>query len=355
MEFNKQFEELLLITAQHGSSDLHLSPGHYPTIRVDGRLVPLTDFPVLDTENLNNLLLSILSDDRKARLSNEKDIDFGYEILNKARFRSNIYHTRNGLAGAFRLILDQIRTIDELNMPPIVKHFSKLAQGFILVVGPNGHGKYTTLAALVDQINHERSEKIITVEDPIEYIFTPDKSIIDQRELGSDFVSFQSAIRATVRENVNVIMVGELRDYETISSAVTVAETGHLVLASLHTNNAAQTIERMVDSFPPAQQSQIISQLSNTISGIISQRLVPRLNGGLIPAVEILIADSGVRTIIREKKFQQLNLAIETGAEKGMMTLNRSLSDLVARKEISMEQAEFYSLNKNELRQIVSG
>ncbi len=353
MEYKKQLEDFLILTAQHNGSDLHLSPGHYPAIRIDGRLVALTDFPILDTETLNNMLLSILSEDRKSRLQNEKDVDFSYELQNRARFRVNIYQTRVGLSAAFRLITEEIRSIKELSLPPIVDYFSRLSQGFVLVVGPNGHGKSTTMAAIINQINHERSEKIITLEDPVEYIMTPDKSIIDQRELGADFVSFQSAIRATFRENVNVIMVGEMRDYETMSAAVTAAETGHLVLASLHTNNAAQSIERIVDSFPPAQQPQVISQLSNTISGIISQRLVPRLNGGVIPAIEVLISDSAVRTIIRERKFQQLGLAIETGSDKGMITLNRSLSNLVNSREISLEQAEFWSLNRNELREML--
>jgi len=350
-----KIDEFLLITAQHGGSDLHLSPGHYPTLRIDGRLVPLTDYSVLDARILDTMISDFLPEERQQRLALEKDIDFSYEVAQKARFRANIYKTRVGLAATFRMIPENIKTIEELNLPPTLKFFSRLSQGFVLVVGPNGHGKSTTMAAIINLINQERAEKIITIEDPIEYVFTSDKSIIDQRELGTDMISFNRAIRATFRENVNVIMVGEMRDYETMSAAVTAAETGHLVFASLHTNNASQTIERIVDSFPPSQQPQLISQLSNTISGVISQRLIPRIQGGQIPAIELLIADVGVKTMIREKKFQQLNLAIDTGAEKGMISLNKSLANLVAQKEISIEQAEFYSLNISELKSVLEG
>lgn len=351
--YQKQTNELLLMTAQNGGSDLHLSPGHYPTIRVDGRLVPITTEKILDAETLNQLLLSIMSEEQRTAFGVNKDVDFSYDIEGKARFRVNIYQSHSGYSGTFRLIPQNIRTVEELNLPQSIKIFSKLSQGFVLVVGPNGHGKSTTMASLIDLINRERAEKIITIEDPIEYMYSPDKSIIDQRELGRDMVSFNRALRATFRENVNVILVGEMRDYETMSAAVTAAETGHLVFASLHTNNASQTIERIVDSFPASQQPQIISQLSNTISGIISQRLIPRIRGGMIPALEILIADTGVRTMIREKKFQQLNLAIDTGAERGMISMNKYLAKLVLEKEISMEQAEFYSLNVSELHNII--
>ena len=238
-------------------------------------------------------------------------------------------------------------------MPPIIKIFSKLSQGFVLIVGPNGHGKSTTMAALVDLINKERSEKIITIEDPVEYIFTPDKSIIDQREVYQDTFSFHKALRSTFRQNVNVIMVGEMRDYETMSAAVTAAETGHLVLASLHTNSASQTIERIIDSLPPNQQPQIRSQLANTISGIISQRLIPRIKGGLIPAVEVMIATPAIRTLIRDNRPKQMDLVIETTQEIGMINLNRSLADLVRKKEITLERAEFYSLNPNDLKNLL--
>ncbi|MBI2669725.1 MAG: PilT/PilU family type 4a pilus ATPase [Candidatus Yanofskybacteria bacterium] len=352
-DYKKQLDELLNVTAQKGGSDLHLSPGYYPAIRVDWRLIPLIDHKILDKQLLNNMVLSLLTDGPKEKFLIEKELDFAYEISSKLRFRVNVYQTRGSFAAAFRLIPEDIKSIEELNLPPILKIFAKLSQGFVLVVGPNGHGKSTTMAAVIDLINHERAEKIITIEDPIEYIFTSDKSIIDQREVYFDTVSFNKALRSTFRENVNVIMVGEMRDYDTISTAVTAAETGHLVFASLHTNNAAQSIERIINIFPPGQQGQIISQLASTISGVVSIRLIPRIKGGLIPAIEVMIATPAVRNIIRENKTQQLNLAIETGSDSGMISLNRSLADLVRRGEISYEQAEFYSLHPAELRTLL--
>ena len=353
LDYKKHVDGLLMITAQKGGSDLHLSPGYYPTIRVDSRLIPLTDHKILDKQLLDGLVSALLTDGPKEKFLAEKELDFAYELSNKLRFRVNVYQTRGNFAATFRLIPEEIKTIEELSLPPIVKIFSKLSQGFVLIVGPNGHGKSTTMAALIDLINHERAEKIVTIEDPIEYIFTPDKSIIDQREVYSDTVSFNKALRSTFRENVNVIMVGEMRDYDTISTAVTAAETGHLVFASLHTNNAAQSVERIIDIFPPEQQRQIVSQLANTISGIVSMRLLPRIKGGLVPAVEVMIANTAVRNLIRENRLQQLNLAIDTGSDSGMISLNRSLADLVRRGEISVEQSEFYSLNPNELRMLL--
>lgn len=351
--YKKQLDDLIEVTARKGGSDLHLSPGHHPTMRVDSHLIPLTDQPILDKQLLENLIFSLFGEERKAIFLAEKELDFAYELNDDIRCRVNAYQTRGSFAAAFRFIPKEIRTVEELNLPPIIKIFGKLSQGFVLVVGPNGHGKSTTLATLIDLINHERAEKIVTIEDPVEYIFSPDRSIIDQRELYQDTLSFGKALRSTFRENVNVIMVGEMRDYETISAAVTAAETGHLVLASLHTNNAAQTVQRIIDSFPPEQQRQIISQLADTISGVISQRLIPRVKGGLIPAVEVMITNAAVRSLIRDGRVQQLNLAIETGADAGMISLNRSLADLVRRKEISIEQAEFYSLNPSELRMLI--
>lgn len=352
-DYKKQIDEFLMLTAEKNGSDLHLSTGYYPTIRIDGRLIPLNDLKILDNQSTEGMAMSILDEAHKKRFLEEKEIDFAYELDQKTRFRANIYLTRSNHSLVFRLIPQNISTIEELNLPASVKIFSKLSQGFVLIVGPNGHGKSTTMASLIDLINHERAEKIITIEDPVEYIFTPDRSIIDQREVNFDTLSFDKALVSTFRENVNVIMVGEMRDYETMNAAVSAAETGHLVFASLHTNNAAQTIERIVNAFPPAQQTQIIIQLANTISGIISQRLIPRIRGGLIPAAEVLIATTAVKNLIREGKTQQLNLVIETGADVGMVTMNKSLAELVRRREISMEQAQFYSLNPNELKTLV--
>ena len=351
MDYRELILEMLTYTASQKASDLHLSPGNYPTLRLSGRLVPIKKYPILEPETLNGIVEAVLGE-RKSRFSVEKEIDFSFPLNHEARFRVNIYYTKNIPAATFRFIPSIIPDIDELNLPPIIKVFSRISQGFVLVVGPNGHGKTTTLAALIDLINRERSVKIVAIEDPIEYIFTSDKSIIDQRELFSDTLSFNKALRSTFRQNVDVILVGEMRDYETMSAAVTAAETGHLVFASLHTNNASQTMERIIDTFPASQQSQIRIQLANTISGVISQRLIPGLRGGLVPAVEVMIANSAVRTLIRESKENQLNLVIETSSDLGMISLNKSLADLVKRREISMEQAEFYSLNPRELKEM---
>jgi len=329
---------------------LHISPGHYPSIRIDGRLIQVADKQILDKEISEGIVLELVGSERKDRFISEKELDFSYEYAQKYRFRVNTYNTRGGMAASLRLIPNKIRTIEELGLPPIIKIFSRLSQGFVLVVGPNGHGKSTTLSAIIDLVNKERAEKIVTIEDPIEYIFTPDKSIIDQREIYQDTFSFHKALRSTFRQNVNIIMVGEMRDYETMSAAVTAAETGHLVLASLHTNSASQTIERIIDSFPPNQQTQIRNQLANTISGIISQRLIQRIKGGLVPATEVMIATTAVRTLIRDNRPRQLDLVIETSQDVGMMPLDRSLADLVRRKEISIDRAEFYSTNSLELR-----
>ncbi|KKT82503.1 MAG: twitching motility protein [Candidatus Yanofskybacteria bacterium GW2011_GWA2_44_9] len=341
-----------MATAQNGASDLHLSPGNYPIMRIDGHLIPLSSKKILDYETLGGLVAVLLGEERRSRFLSEKEMDFSYESAQGTRFRVNAYYTRGRVAATLRLIPDSIKTIEELGLPQIIKVFSKLSQGFVMVVGPNGHGKSTTLAAIIDLINKERAEKILTIEDPIEYMFVPEKSVIDQREVYQDTFSFHKALRSAFRQNVNVVMVGEMRDYETMSAAVTAAETGHLVFASLHTNSAPQTIERIIDSFPPNQQPQIRNQLASTISGIISQRLVPAIKGGLAPAVEVMIANPAVRTLIRDNRPRQLDLVIETSQDVGMISLNRSLADLVRKKVIDMERAEFYSLNPAELKEL---
>src|SRR3989344_3693610 len=242
MDNYKQYlEQLLLATAENGASDLHISPGHYPAIRISNNLVQVSGTQILDPETTSGLVLELVGPEKRDRFMSDKELDFSYEYAGKYRFRGNAYHTRGGMATSLRLIPNEVKTMEELNLPPIVKIFSRLSQGFVLVVGPNGHGKSTTLASIVDLINRERSEKIITIEDPVEYVFAPNKSIIDQREIYQDTISFHTAIRSAFRQNANVILVGEMRDYETMSAAVTASETGHLVMASLHTNNASQT------------------------------------------------------------------------------------------------------------------
>jgi twitching motility protein PilT len=353
MDYTQKINDLLLITAKQNASDLHLTVGRHPTIRIDGFLIPLQQEPILTPEMAENLILALLTPQQKEKLSKNKELDFAYNFEDKARFRVNVFYQRDYLAAALRLIPAAIRTIEELNLPPILHDFAKLSQGFVLVVGPAGHGKSTTLAALLDEINHTRMEHIITIEDPVEYIFTQDKSLISQREVENDTLTFHQGLRSLLRQDPDVIMIGEMRDTESMATALTAAETGHLVFSTLHTNSAAQTIDRIIDSFPAEQQGQISSQLSATLAGIVSQRLLPRMGGGRIPACEIMIVNTAIRNLIRERKPYQIDLVIETSREEGMISLNHSLAELVKRKEISLESAELYSLNPKELRILV--
>ncbi|MEK7626563.1 MAG: type IV pilus twitching motility protein PilT [Patescibacteria group bacterium] len=349
-DYKQKLNELLLTTAKQNASDLHLAVGRRPTIRVDSVLIPLAQEPILTKEEAEGLVFALLTENQKKTFLENKQVDFSFNYEDKARFRVNVYFQRGFAAAALRLIPAQIKTIEELNMPPLMHDFVKLNQGFILVVGPAGHGKSTTLAALLDEVNHKRNDHIVTVEDPIEYIFSQDRCIISQREVGMDTLSFNDALRAVLRQDPDVIMIGEMRDPETISTAMTAAETGHLVFSTLHTNSASQTIDRIIDSFPPNQQGQIISQLASTLVGIVSERLIPRVGGGRIPATEIMLMNPAIRNLIREKKIYQIDLVIETNVQEGMMSLNRSLVNLLKRKEISLEEAEAYSLNPSELR-----
>ena len=349
-DYKQKLNDLLLTTAKQQASDLHLSVGRRPTIRLDSVLIPLTKEPILTNEDTVGLVSVLLSSEQLANLALKKQIDLSYNFEDKARFRVNVYYQRNFMTAALRLIPAKIKTIEELSLPPILHDFTKLNQGFILIVGPAGHGKSTTLAAVLDEINHQRTEHIITIEDPIEYLFSQDRCIISQREVGQDTLSFYDGLRSVLRQDPDVIMVGEIRDPETMATAMTAAETGQLVFSTLHTNSAAQTIDRMIDSFPPVQQGQIVSQLASTLVAIISERLVPRVGGGRVPATEIMLANAAVRNLIRERKIYQIDLVIETSIQEGMISLNRSLVNLVKRNEISLEQAEGYSLNPAELR-----
>ena len=349
-DYKQKLGELLLTCAKQDASDLHLAVGRHPTLRIDGALVPLTSYPILTPQDVEQLIFSLLTEKHQGERLLKRQVDFSYTYEDKARFRVNAYFQRGYMAAALRLIPAKIRTIEELRLPPILHDFTSLSQGFVLVVGPAGHGKSTTLAALLDEINHTRTEHIITIEDPIEYIFIQDKSIISQREVRSDTPDFSQALRSVLRQDPDVIMIGEMRDTESIATALTAAETGHLVFSTLHTNSAAQTIDRIIDSFPAEQQGQIASQLAATLVAIISERLIPRVEGGRVPACEIMIANPAIRNLIRERKSYQIDLVIETNAQEGMITLNRSLADLVRQREISLENAEMYSLNPAELR-----
>ncbi|KKS95311.1 MAG: Pilus retraction protein PilT [Candidatus Giovannonibacteria bacterium GW2011_GWA1_43_15] len=336
--------------AEAGASDLHIAVGRHPVLRVSGQLVPLTKKPILTQADTAGLVEAMMGKEWFQEFLQNKEKDFSYSYKDKIRFRVNVYFQKGFIGAALRIVPYKIKTLEELNIPQILAEFSKKEQGFFLVVGPTGHGKSTTLAALIDLINHTRTEHIITIEDPIEYIFLPDRSMIDQREVGLDTKDFATALRSMFREDVNVAMIGEMRDHETMAAAVTAAETGHLIFSSLHTNNAAQTIDRIIDTFPGAQQGQIRTQLASTLIGIFSQRLVPRISGGLIPAYELLLSNAAVRNLIRENKVHEIDLVIETNAEVGMVSFNRSLIDLVRRGEITMENALLFSLNPQELR-----
>ncbi len=353
MDYNKLLEELITSVAEGNASDLHLMVGRNPVIRVSGELIPLVKKQILSPEDVSGLAEIMLGKEGFQKFLQLKESDFSYSFKDKLRFRVNAYFQKGFIGIALRLIPLHIATLEELNLPKSLSEFTQKEQGFFLVVGPTGHGKSTTLASLVDSINHSRNEHIITIEDPIEYIFTPDRSIIDQREVGADTKDFPTALRSMFREDVNVAMIGEMRDYETISTAVTASETGHLIFSSLHTNNAAQTIDRIIDSFPSGQQSQIRAQLASTLLGIFSQRLIPRISGGLMPAYELLIANAAIRNLIRENKPHEIDLVIETSADFGMVSFNRSLADLVRRGEITLENALNFSLNPKELKSLI--
>jgi len=352
--YKEKLESLLLLTAQQNASDLHFSVGRKPTLRIDGRLVPITKEEVYTKEIVEGLINVLVSPERKELFLKNREIDFSYTLSDKARFRVNLYFQKGNMAASLRFIPYKIKTIEELNLPPVLHDLTKYNQGFVLVVGPAGQGKSTTLAALIDEINHERTEHIITIEDPMEYIFTQDRSIIDQREVFSDTLSFHRALRSVLRQDPDVVMVGEMRDPETIQTAITAAETGHLVFSTLHTNSASQTLDRIIDSFPASQQSQIKTQLAATLVGIISQRLLPRLNGGRIPACEVMLTNSAIRNLIREDKIYQIDLVIETSIQEKMISLNRSLANLVKQSEVSLETAQSYSLNPAELTNLLA-
>ncbi len=349
----EKLKEFLYFIAKQGASDLHILPGSFPIMRKDGDLFPLTNFDVLTSDETQKMLFSLLDNDQKERLLKFKDLDLSFSLDETTRFRVNVYLQINGWAGAFRLIPNEIKSIEELNLPPILNEFIERRQGFILITGPAGMGKSTTLASLIDAINHQRQAHIITIEEPIEYLFTSDKSVISQREIPTHSPNWHRALKAALREDPDVIMIGELRDAESIAIALTAAETGHLVLATLHTNSAAQTVDRVVDVLPENQKNQGRLQLANTLIGIISQRLVPRIKGGRVPACEVLIANNAVRNLIRENKIYQIDSVIDTSLGEGMISLDRSLANLVQMDEISLEKAIEFSLNPTKLKYLL--
>jgi twitching motility protein PilT len=333
-------KELLDHVIEANASDLHLSVGRPPIIRVDGLLRGITEVPPIGKGDMDAMLKAVLSEDAlKGFQGDPHEIDLSYQHPNGFRFRVNVFVSLGTPAIALRAIPSDIRTLETLNLPPDVEKFTQASQGFVLITGPTGHGKTTTMAALVDIVNHTQTGHIITIEDPVEYVFREDKCLIHQREVHRDTESFAQALKMALREDPNVVMVGEMRDLESISTALTIAETGHLVFATLHTNDAAQTIDRVVDVFPPGQQQQIRIQLAATLTGIVSQRLLPKEGGGRIPAVEVLTATSAVRNLIREGDTAQIPGVIQTSAAAGMIPLERSLQSLVDRHLVSVENA----------------
>jgi len=326
------------VIAQKGS-DLHLSAGSRPIIRSSGSLIALAEEEPFTAAETEALFKTMVPEGRWDIFQKEQSVDFSYEHTDKSRFRVNGYIAQGATTIAMRLIPHGVRTFTDLNLPPVLETFCQRSQGFFLVVGPVGQGKSTTLAAVLERINETRAEHIVTIEDPIEYIFDPKKSLIHQREVHIDTPDFHQALQSAFREDVNVIMVGEMRDRETISSAVTAAETGHLVLSTLHTNNAAQTIDRIIDMFPSSQQDQVRVQLAGSLTGIFSQRLVPRISGGLIPAYELLINNSAISNLIREARTHEISTVIQTSSQEGMIDMNRSLAELVRRGEVTVEDA----------------
>lgn len=353
MDYKQKLVQLVEIVIAQGASDLHLSVGAQPIIRVSGSLTPVLSETALTSEDMMGLVTELLPGERKAQFLKTQEADFSYAHTDKTRFRGNAYFERGSMGMALRLIPRQIRTIAELNLPPILESFAGREQGFFLVVGPVGQGKTTTLAALIEKINQERAEHIVTIEDPIEYLFESKKSLVEQREVRVDTSDFAQALTSVFRQDIDVLMIGEMRDPSTMAAAVTAAETGHLVLSTLHTNNAAQTIDRIIDTFPANQQDQIRVQLAGSLAGIFSQRLVPRISGGLVPACELLINNSAVQNLIREKRTHEIQTVIETGAQDGMIDMNRSLADLVRAGEISVESAYSRSLNPNVLQRLI--
>ncbi len=345
MNSTQLFNELVNTVIREGGSDLHLTAHRRPVMRVAGTLYPMAKEPELSEEDTSAILKILLNDTKYKEFLDRQEIDFSYTTAELARFRGNAFFQKGMISIALRLIPAKIATLSELNLPASLERFTRMEQGFFLVVGPVGHGKSTTLATLVDIINKERSTHIITIEDPIEYLFTPSQSIIDQREVGMDTKNFHSALTSVFRQDVDEVMIGQMRAPETIATAVTAAETGHLVFSTLHTNNAPQTIDRIIDSFHPEQQGQIRAQLSQSLAGIFSQRLVQRISGGLIPAYELLINNAAIANLIREGRTHELNVVIETSSGDGMITLNRTLADLVRRGEIATDSAMAYSLN----------
>lgn len=350
-----KIEILLEEVIKKRASDLHLQVGMPPMLRVDGSLAPIAGYPALDEERVESLVFAILDEEQKQILLKDKEFDFSFAFGELGRFRVNAYHERGNLAAALRLIPNEIKSVAELGLPAIVNNFANYPRGLVLVTGPTGSGKSTTLAALLDQINTEKAAHIITIEDPIEFTHKSKRSLVVQREVHYDTYSFSAALRSSLRQDPDVVLIGEMRDLETISAAITIAETGHLVFATLHTNSASQSIDRMIDVFPPHQQPQIRSQLANILQAICSQRLIPAIGGGRVSAAELLIATPAVRNIIREGKSHQLDAVIQTSGDIGMQSMDKNLVSMVQAGTISYDEARNFAVDINEFERMMRG
>lgn len=350
LELNK----LLSVVLERDASDLHLMVGEPPIIRADTQLIRLDSYQVLSNDNINDLLNVLLTPAQKQMFDTDMQIDFSYSFKDNIRFRVNAYRQKGVLGVALRVIPNHIKTLEELNLPATLRRFIERKQGLVLMVGPTGHGKTTALAAMINEINNTRAEHILTIEDPIEFVLTPNKSIISQRELYLDTPSFASSLRAALREDINVVLLGEMRDLESMASALTVAETGHLVFATLHTNDAAQSIDRIVDVFPAEQQQQIRSQLASVLAGVVSLRLLPKIGGGRVPAYEIMTVNHAVRNVIRDNKIYEISNIIHTNLEEGMVPLDKILALLVKQGLVEFEVAQDYVLDKEYFMSLIS-
>ncbi len=350
-----KIEILLEEVVRKRASDLHLQVGLPPMLRVDGSLTPIVGVNPLDEQMVETLIFAVLDQDQRQILSKDKEFDFSFAFGTLGRFRANAFHERGNLAAALRLIPNEIKTVTELGLPNIVMGFADYPRGLVLITGPTGSGKSTTLAALVDKINSERAQHIITIEDPIEFTHKSKRSVVVQREVHYDTYSFSAALRSSLREDPDVVLIGEMRDLETISAAITIAETGHLVFATLHTNSASQSIDRMIDVFPPHQQSQIRAQLSNILMAICSQRLIPAIGGGRVVAAEVLVTNPAVRNIIREGKTHQLDAVIQTSVDQGMQTMDRTLIGLVQSGTVTYDSAREVAVDLNEFERLMRG
>lgn len=355
MAQNLRIEILLEEVIKKHASDLHLQVAMPPMLRIDGHLLAIPGYEALNEEEVESLVFAILDEEQKQILLKDKEFDFSFAFGDLGRFRVNSYHERGNLAAALRLIPNEIKSISELGLPTTVNGFANYPRGLVLVTGPTGSGKSTTLAALIDQINTEKAHHIITIEDPIEFTHKSKRSLIVQREVHYDTYSFSAALRSSLRQDPDVVLIGEMRDLETISAAITIAETGHLVFATLHTNSAAQSIDRMIDVFPPHQQPQIRSQLANILQAICSQRLVPAIGGGRLAAAEILIATAAVRNIIREGKAHQLDAVIQTGGDIGMQSMDKNLVAMVQGGQITYDEARNYAVDAGEFERMMRG